>query len=117
MQPWRKPASPAIEDVSSASDGFAFVLEQNAAGLGPEPPVAYPPRATAKILRLSGHLPAAAWCRLGTQVLPRLGQGTDVRIGIDISATLEAGSVSGLETELREILRSLGLANSIFLES
>ena len=84
--------------------------------MGPEPPVVYARRDTSKTVRLTGHVPPDAWCRLGTQVLPKLTKGINLRIGINISVTVEGGSAVGLAGELRQILHGLGLANSISLE-
>jgi hypothetical protein len=49
-------------------------------------------------------------------VLPKLSQGRHVRIGVEISATVEAGQAERLGAELRQILSGLGLTHAISVE-
>ncbi len=115
MQTWLNPVSPTRDDVSSRLDGFAFVLEEKAAEKCCNSPIVNEHRAS-RTVTLSGHVPPELWCRLGTQVLPQLGQGGNVRIGIEISAKVQAGHARRLEAELRQILSGLGLTHSISVE-
>jgi hypothetical protein len=106
MEAWWNLKAPENENVADELDGFVFALREGAC----------PQEITAKTIRLSGNVPPESWCRLGTQVLPKLGTGTHVRIGIHISATVEAGKVEYLKAELRQVFRDLGLMDSLHLE-
>ena len=90
MQPWLRPTSPGQDDVSNAVDGLSFVLEHNGAERVCASSSVNGQRAS-KTVTLSGQVQPESWCRLGTQVLPKLSQGRHVRIGVEISATVEAG--------------------------
>src|SRR5205823_4399628 len=67
-------------------------------------PVAGP---TTKTIMLSGNIPAELWNRLGTRVLPKLRTGKDLRVGIDLSVTVESASANDLQVELKQILTDL----------
>lgn len=78
----------------------------------PEPkPQPLPPGPQTKTLRLSGTLPPELWNRLGTKILPKLRSGADLSVGVDFSVTVKTEAAQSLETELRQILDDLGLAN------
>jgi hypothetical protein len=53
---------------------------------------------------------------LGTRILPKLRSGSDLKIGLEFSATVSADSANGLATELRQILQELGLADAVKVE-
>ena len=54
-------------------------------------------------LRLAGAVPPEVWNRLGTSVLPKLGSGDDLSIGIDFSVSV-GHLAQNMEAELRQIL-------------
>jgi hypothetical protein len=58
-------------------------------------------------------LPPEVWNRLGTKILPKLRSGTDLKVGVEFSVTVNAASAGGLESELRQILQELGLADAL----
>lgn len=88
----------------------------------PVPPPGTPPgptpgpTASTRTLRLSGNVPLEVWNRLGTKILPKLRSGSDLKIGLDFSVTVQADAASGLVTELRQILEELGLGDSVKVE-
>jgi len=61
-------------------------------------------------------MPPEVWNRFGTKILPKLRSGTDLKIGIDFSVSMETGIVKSFETELRQVLDDLGLSDRIKIE-
>ena len=53
---------------------------------------------------------------MGTKIIPKLKSGSDLKIGVDFSVTLDARSVRGLESDLRRIIEDLGLVGRIKIE-
>jgi hypothetical protein len=86
----------------------------------PEPrpePVSEPvPSTTTKTFRISGDVPPEIWNRLGTKVLPKLRSGSGLRIGIEFSVTVESGVAQSFQTDLKQILDDLGLADRVRIE-
>jgi len=69
-----------------------------------------------RILRLVGTVPPEIWNRLGTKIIPKLKSGSDLKIGVDFSVTINADSIRNLEIELRQVIEDLGLAGEIKIE-
>ena len=74
------------------------------------------PGVQTRTLRLVGTVPPEIWNRLGTKIIPKLKSGSDLKIGIDFSITINTESARGLESELRQIIEDLGLSNKIRIE-
>lgn len=74
------------------------------------------PGVETKTIRLTGTIPPEVWNRLGTKILPRLRSGTDLKVGVEFSATVNAASAGSLASELRQILQELGLADLVRIE-
>jgi hypothetical protein len=72
--------------------------------------------AQTRTLRLVGTVPPEIWNRLGTRIIPKLKSGSDLKIGIDFSVTVNADSVRSVESDLRQILEDLGLKGKIQIE-
>ena len=87
---------------------------------GPEvpeaPPVKPVPGARATVLRLFGQVPPEVWNRLGTKLIPKLKQGTELRLGLEISVTVDANQAALTEAELKQVLQDLDLADHIRIE-
>ncbi len=116
---WNVP-SPVADRDADQLDGFAFALQQDAATSETDAKTrsaSFSQGNGVKTLRLSGNLPALSWCPLGTQVLSRLGNGTGVRISIDISANVDPQQSERLRGDLLQILEEIGLSDSLHLES
>jgi hypothetical protein len=80
----------------------------------PEPePV---PGAATRTFRIRGNVPPEVWNRLGTKVLPKLRSGSDLKIGIEFSVTVESGIAQSFQTDLKQILDDLGLADRVRVE-
>jgi hypothetical protein len=82
-------------------------------GAGPEPGPEPTPGVSQKTFHISGNVPPEIWNRLGTKVLPKLRSGSDLKIGIDFSVTMEGQLARTFETDLRQILEDLGLSGRI----
>jgi hypothetical protein len=74
------------------------------------------PGAQTRTLRLVGTVPPEIWNRLGTKIIPKLKSGSDLKIGVDFSVTVNAESARGLESDLRQIIDDLGLRDKIKIE-
>ena len=90
-------------------------------GPGPESTPAAPeagpePGAGTRTLRLVGTVPPELWNRLGTKILAKLRSGTELRVGVDFSVTVNASGAVNLASELRQALQELGLADQVRIE-
>lgn len=66
-----------------------------------------------RTFKISGDIPPEIWNRLGTKVLPKLRSGSDLKIGIEFSVTVEGQLAQSFETDLVQILADLGLTDQI----
>ena len=64
-------------------------------------------------LRILGTIPAEVWNRLGIRILPKLRPLDDLRVGIELSATVGSTRVQSLEAELIQALRDLDLEGRV----
>ncbi|HBL27432.1 MAG TPA: AAA family ATPase, partial [Acidobacteria bacterium] len=62
----------------------------------PEPQPVLQPRT----IHLTGTIPPEVWNRLGTRILPKLRTGTDLRVGVDFSVTINADLAESLVADL-----------------
>jgi hypothetical protein len=60
-----------------------------------------------------GTIPPEVWNRLGTKVLPKLRTGNDLRVDVDLSASLNTELVQSMVSELRQILQDLDLEDRL----
>jgi len=84
--------------------------------LKPEKGEELAPAAQTRTLRLVGTVPPEIWNRLGTKIIPKLKSGSDLKIGVDFSVTVNADSAKSMESDLRQILEDLGLVGKIKIE-
>jgi hypothetical protein len=84
----------------------------------PEPvPVPVPQSGVqTKTIRLVGTVPVEVWNRLGTRILPKLRTGSELKIGLEFSVTVNAENAGSLTSELRQVLEELGLAGAVRIE-
>lgn len=82
----------------------------------PEKGVEPSPGTQTRTLRLVGTVPPEIWNRLGTKIIPKLKSGSDLKIGVDFSVTINAKSARSIESDLRQILEDLGLKGKINIE-
>ena len=92
-------------------------------GPSPEPGAGPRPGAGTRTFRISGDIPPEIWNRLGTKVLPKLRsavpagrQGSDLKIGIEFSVTIDGHLARSLETDLKQIFEDLGLTGRLHVE-
>ncbi|MFN3483913.1 MAG: DUF499 domain-containing protein [Planctomycetota bacterium] len=79
----------------------------------PEPGSKPLPGVQMKTIRLVGTVPPELWNRLGTKVLPKLRSGSEFRVGVELSVTVNRDVAPSLERDLRQILDDLGLADKL----
>ncbi|QAA76831.1 MAG: hypothetical protein BIP78_1065 [Candidatus Bipolaricaulis sibiricus] len=82
-------------------------------GPGPEPGPEPPPGVQTRTIRLVGAVPPELWNRLGTKVLPKLRSGSDLKVGVDFSVTINRDAFASLKSDLLQILDELGLAGTV----
>jgi len=80
---------------------------------GPEPQPEPTSGAGTRTFRISGDVPPEVWNRLGTKVLPKLRSGSELKIGIEFSVTIEGQLAQSFEADLKQILEDLGLTGRI----
>ncbi|MCG2812992.1 MAG: DUF499 domain-containing protein [Candidatus Aminicenantes bacterium] len=106
--------------LKSASE-FVPVVSPGPSTVIPTPPdkiiVVEPPSgAKTRTFHIAGDVPPEIWNRLGTKVLPKLRNGSDLKIGIEFSVTIDSQLASGFENDLKQILEDLGIAGHIKIE-
>jgi hypothetical protein len=74
------------------------------------------PGAAKRTFRISGDVPPEIWNRLGTKVLPKLRSGSDLKIGIEFSVTVEGQLAKSFENDLKQILEDLGVTGRVTIE-
>lgn len=79
---------------------------------GPSVPAPIPDQTT-RTIRLSGEVSPEVWNRLGTKVIPKLRSGTDLRVTVGFSVTVNSDLAESLAAELRQILQELGLGEKV----
>jgi hypothetical protein len=69
-----------------------------------------------RTFHISGDVPPEIWNRLGTKVLPKLRSGSELKIGIEFSVTVEGQLAQSFKNDLMQILEDLGLTKSVQIE-
>ncbi len=82
----------------------------------PEPEPEPPPIVARKTFRIAGDVPPEIWNRLGTRVLPKLRSGSDLKVGIEFSVTVDGQLSTNFEMDIRQILEDLGLTGRVRIE-
>jgi len=67
--------------------------------------------ATKRTLRIVGSVPSEVW-----ESLPKLRSGSELKIGVDFSITIDSVAAANLTSELRQILEELGVGSSVRIE-
>ncbi len=81
------------------------------------PPSATPPPGVEKVtLRITGAIPPELWNRLGTKLIPKLRSGSALRLGLEFSIEVDASAARALESDLRQALQDLNLANQVRID-
>lgn len=66
-----------------------------------------------RTIHITGTVPTELWNRLGTRIIPKLKDGTDLRVGVEFSVTVDASAADRLESELRQAFEDLGVTETI----
>jgi hypothetical protein len=87
-------------------------------GPGPGPGVHLPAatlaaQAETRTIRLVGAVPSELWNRIGTKLLPKLKSGSDLKIEVNFSVTVQRDVVGSLAADLRQVLDELQLADKV----
>lgn len=69
-----------------------------------------------RTLRLVGSITAEVWNRFGTRIIPKLRSGSDLRLGVDLSVTVDSAAAKQLDQDLRQIVDDIGLGDSLRVE-
>lgn len=81
--------------------------------LEPEPQPEPEPGTETKTIQLTGAIPPELWNRFGTKIIPKLRSGKDLNIEVQFSTTVDMTLSRNIESELRELLKDLGLEGKI----
>jgi hypothetical protein len=118
-------------DVYLLTKARAKALRAAAAVVGiVEPPVLTPPpvdvRPTPALpteeiagprrVGITGAIPPELWSRFGTRLIPKLKPGSELRLGVDLSVELDAGTAESTIAEIRQALVDLGLSERVKID-
>ncbi len=93
-----------VERVPEKTEGKAGEIQQPARG------------ASARTFRISGAIPPEVWNRFGTKVLPKLKSGSEIKVGVNFSVTVEESVAASFESELKQMIEDMGLTDKIKVE-
>jgi len=79
----------------------------------PEPEPTPEPEPSLRTFVISGDIPPEIWNRLGTKILPKLRDGSDLKIGIEFSVNIDSNLSSSFEADLKQILEDLGMSGQV----
>ncbi len=65
---------------------------------------------------IRGQIPPEIWNRLGIKILPKLRSGSELKIGIEFSVTVETSIAQSFFNELKQILEDLNLSDRVQIE-
>lgn len=85
-------------------------------GSGPVPLPEPTPAPEQRTLRVVGEIPPEIWNRLGTKILPKLRAGSDVKVGIEFSVSIDGAMARNLEIDLNQAVEDLGLRDRVRIE-
>lgn len=85
---------------------------------GPTPkPEPFPePGVSTRSFRIRGDVPPEIWNRLGTRILPKLRSGSDLKIGIEFTVTVDKQVERSFVADLKQILEDLNLTERIQID-
>jgi hypothetical protein len=74
------------------------------------------PTSQTVMLSLRGSIPPEMWNRLGTKLIPKLRSGSELKVDVGFSLSIDSKTTASFESDLRQILEDLGLADKIRIE-
>jgi hypothetical protein len=75
-----------------------------------------PGQAQMQQLHLFGNVPSEMWNRIGTKLIPKLRSGQDLKVGIEFTLTVNAGTSKTLVAEINQILEDLGIKGTVKID-
>jgi hypothetical protein len=69
--------------------------------------------AARRTVRVSGIVPPEVWNRLGTRLIPKLKSGSDLRLGINATFSVDAATAASLQKDIEQALNDLGLSEQM----
>jgi hypothetical protein len=105
----RSQEKPNTEDVPTKEDKQPIEPE-------PPPTTKSSEEAPTVTLNLQGSIPPEIWNRLGTKLIPKLRSGSELKTQVIFSVLVDGKVVANFESELRQILDDLGLADKIRID-
>ncbi|MDP3938832.1 MAG: AAA family ATPase, partial [Deltaproteobacteria bacterium] len=69
-----------------------------------------------RTLRLFGSITPEVWNRFGTRVIPKLRTGSDLKLRVELSVTVDSQGARQLELDLRQAIDDIGLTESVRVE-
>jgi len=82
----------------------------------PKPKPEPGPGISTRTFRISGDVPPEIWNRMGTKIIPKLRSGSDIKIGVEFSVTIDGRYATSFEHELIQILDDLGISERVKIE-
>jgi hypothetical protein len=67
-------------------------------------------------LNLKGTIPPEMWNRLGTKLIPKLRSGSELKVEVGFSVSIDGKATASFESELRQLFEDLGLSDKIRIE-
>lgn len=67
-------------------------------------------------LHIHGEIPTEVWQRLGRTLIPKLKTGSDLKVVLDVSLSLDAETCNGLRHEIEQIVQDLKLEGQVNVE-
>jgi hypothetical protein len=108
----KAPAPPAETEIESTDESKPQPDAVSDSTTEPTPM----PEVAIKTFRIHGDVPPEVWNRLGTKILPKLRGGSEVRIGVEFSVTVDGEMAKGFEADLNQALEDLGLVGRVRVE-
>lgn len=69
--------------------------------------------AARRTVRVSGIVPPEVWNRLGTRLIPKLKSGSDLRLGINATFSVDAATAASHQKDIEQALHDLGLSEQV----
>ncbi len=79
----------------------------------PHPLAGPDPEPGRKTLRIIGEIPSEVWNKVGTKILPRLRSGVDLKIGVELSSSVDARHAAALREEISRAIEELNLSGRL----
>jgi hypothetical protein len=82
----------------------------------PEPTTEEETKKQSCAIHIFGTVPPELWNRFGTNILPKIRTGTELKVGVDFKVTINAEYAQSKKSELKQALQDLGLQDKVKVE-